>query len=129
MSFTHSIVVNYTADGAARSSISVQATGSAQASINESIADSTTDGEIEVSFPYANLTALIINSTQDVTLETNSGSAADDTLNLTANTPVLWYTGCGYTCPITADVTSIFITNASGAAATITADFLWDATP
>jgi hypothetical protein len=129
MSITHSVVVNYNADGVARASMQAQLTGSASAAFDESIADSSTDEEVEISFPYANLQALRLISDQDVTIETNDGSAADDTITLEANVPLVWWDGCGHANPFSADVTSLFITNASGSSANVKGDFLWDAIP
>jgi hypothetical protein len=95
----------------------------------ESVADSETDYEIVVALDVSAIQAIIITSDQDVTLETNSGAAPDDTIALTANNPYVWYTGSYYTNLLTTDITSIFITNASGSTATIDVLALVDATP
>jgi hypothetical protein len=50
------------------------------------------------------------------TIETNSSSAADDTITLAADTPLIWNTtiesSLGTVCPLTTDITTgIFVTN------------------
>jgi hypothetical protein len=55
---------------------------------------------------------------QTCTVETNSSSAADDTIVLTHGSPLIWNTEIlatlGTVCPITTDITTgIFVTNAA----------------
>lgn len=85
--------------------------------LNLSIPDSTTD--LEVVFPVDKdlCKVLVISSDKAITVETNSGSAPDDTFNVIATAPALYYPGIGYV--LTADITSLFITNASGGTATV----------
>lgn len=93
------------------------------------IADSTTDGEVVAALDVSALKSLMILSDQNVTIETNDGSSADDTLTLVGGEPLVWWDGCGYSCPLTADVTAFYITNASGATANVQMRFLSDPTP
>lgn len=88
----------------------------------ETVATGVTDREFAVAEIDASaMQFLWIYSDQDITIETNSGSAADDTITVTGGEGILWYTNSPFTNPITTDVTgSIFVTNASGATATIT---------
>ena len=107
-------------------------TGSANVSISESVADSTTDGQVIVpSIDVSALQAVYINSDQAVVIETNDGSSPDDTLTLVANVPYVWTSDSYDTCKLTTDigVNGVYVTNASGAAANIEMEFLLDATP
>ena len=102
--------------------------GSQRISLEESIANATTNGQVNVAIDVSKLIAIVINSTQNVTLETNDGSTPDDTIALEANVPYVWHENSYHSLLLTADVTALFITNASGAAATITVEALVDAT-
>lgn len=128
MSFTHKITQGW--EGGGRS-ISQQNnyTGSGEASIDESVPDSSTDLQINVAIDFSALQALYLVSDQDVTVETNNGTTPDDTINLLANKPLVWHAGSYHANPLTVDVTAIFVTNSSGAAAQIQLEALQDATP
>jgi len=128
MSISHTIAVNWT-DGAATSANDVTVTGTSAERISEAIADSTTDGAVTYTCDMSALAGLFIVSDQALTLETNSSSSPQETITLVADTPVVWYTGCGYTKPYAGDVTSLFATNASGSTANLTIVTITDATP
>ncbi len=104
-------------------------TGTLDINLDESVADSATDFEIVVGIDVSEIKAIMILSDQIVTLETNNGTTPDDTLNLTANNAYEWYEGSYFTNLLTTDVTSVFITNASGSTATIKILATVDATP
>lgn len=93
------------------------------------VADSATDFEVEIEIDVSRLAAYMIVSDQDVTMETNSGSAADETINLLANKPLVWAAGSYYTNLLATDITSLFFTNASGAEATVKIEAIYDVTP
>lgn len=104
-------------------------TDTAQQVIQEDIATAQTDSEIAFTLDVSEARVVWIHSTQDVTFETNSGAAPDDSISLTANAPYHW-TDDGYLVNLlTTDITAIFITNASGATATVTMGALYDSTP
>lgn len=96
--------------------------------VDESIAIAA-DNLVAWTLDLSQLKMLYIHSTQIVTLETNSSSAPDDTIILAAGQPLIWYTGYLYDNLITADVTQLFVTNASQAIATLNIECLFDATP
>lgn len=102
--------------------------GSQRISLEESIADAVTNGQINVALDVSKIIAICINSTKDVTFETNSGGSPDDTISLKANVPYIWHNQSYHTLLLGTDVTAVFITNASGAAATVTIEALVDAT-
>lgn len=89
----------------------------------------TTDMQVDVAIDVSQLKSLYIKSTTALTIETNSGSAADDTIVLVANEPLLWWDGCGWACPLTADVTGMFLTKAGAGDANVQMRFLVDPTP
>lgn len=109
----------------------VSKTGTAGAVLidGETIANSTTDGLIVVNLDVSAVKMFWIQSDQNITLETNSGSAPDDTLNLIAGEPYVWDSTMLDTFKLTADVTGFYFTNSSGATATIYCGAVWDATP
>lgn len=90
---------------------------------------STTDMQVDVAIDVSQLKSLYIKSSTALTIETNSGSAADDTLTLVANEPLVWWDGCGWSCPLTVDVTGMFLTKAGAGDANVQMRFLVDATP
>jgi len=128
MSTTYTFTLRW-ASGASTRSQDISVSDSAALIIDEAVADSSTDYEIACTLDQSEIAGLWIESDQDVTLETNDGSAPDDTISLRANEPLVWYTNSYYTCPITADVTALFITNASGDTANVRVRALYDATP
>jgi len=103
--------------------------GGYRQSLSESIPDESTDLEVVFPLDVSAIKAIFIKSDQDITIETNDGSSPDDTLTLTADCPYIWHENSEYTNLLTADVTSLFVTNASGAAATLEIEAIVDATP
>lgn len=85
------------------------------------IANSVTDQEVVFSIDRSQLVSLFLLASVAMTLETNSGSSATDTIALAAGIPYRWFTGQYNTCLITADVTKFFLTNASGGSGTFQA--------
>lgn len=75
------------------------------------------------------LKGVFIASDQDVLIEFNSNAGSGGSIALESNVPYTWIVGDVHSLLITADVVSVFITNASGADATIYFYFLQDATP
>jgi len=95
------------------------------------IADGVTDQEAACGIDFSQLTSLYILASVAMTLETNSSSAATNTIVLKAGIAYRWTSPGSYdTCKITADVTKIFLTNASGGSGTF--EMYWgygDVTP
>jgi hypothetical protein len=108
---------------------SLSFTGASLLKVSESIADEATDEEIIFSVDVSALQVAYIVSDQDVTLDTNSSGAPDETIELLANNPYVWYLGSYYANLLATDITSVFITNASGSTAEIDFVFLTDPTP
>ncbi|HEY1188101.1 MAG TPA: hypothetical protein VGE74_10615 [Gemmata sp.] len=99
--------------------VTVTLTGQNGTESNPDVPGSTTNQEEVIAFPYATLLEVFISSDVTLTLKTNSSSVPDDTITITAGKPLVWYAGCGLANPFTADVTKIYLTNATSG----TADF------
>lgn len=93
--------------------------GESQASVQTTIADGATDQEILLAIDISATKLVVFKSTQAVTVKTNSSGAPDDTLALTANIPMIWREGDYNAIFLSVDVSSIFVTNASGSDATL----------
>ena len=93
------------------------------------VPDSTSDQLCEIAIDVSQVKTFFIVSTQDVTVETNDGSTPDNTLSLVANEPYIWHVSALDTFQLDTDVTAMYITNASGAEATVYVDVVEDTTP
>lgn len=100
-----------------------------ETNLDIAVADEATALQANVAIDVSALKSLYIASDQDVTIETNSSGSPDDTIEITANVPLIWTPDCGFDCPLTADVTAFFLANASGEDATLQVRLLQDSTP
>ena len=128
MSASQSLLYQWTGAGEVISH-TITETDAAQVTIDESVADGQTDVLVACVIDVSEIAMLFIVSSQDVTLETNSGAAPDDSFSLRANEPLVWHTNSYHTRPLTVDVTGLYVTNASGAAANVKVRCLYDSTP
>ncbi len=131
MSFTQSMSWNWSGGGESVSG-AVSATDSGQVDpISDTIVTATTDRQYNWQLDVSLLKMIVMLSTQDITLETNSSSAPAHTFALKANIPLMWESTNGYfTNPFgSTDVTALYVTNTSGATATLNIRGLVDATP
>lgn len=95
-----------------------------------SVADSSTDFNINYAVDVSTVKTFWIVSTQDVTVETNDGTTPADTIALKANIPYVWIASAPYdTFLLGTDVVSLKVTNASGSAAVVTSGHTYDETP
>lgn len=129
MSYSHTLTQTIDPSGGNAVTANKQYTATSQVRVKEPVANGQTDRQIFVSIKVAVVKSIIIKSTQNVTLETNSGTTPSNTLNLLANVPYIWNTDSYDALKLTVDVTSVFITNASGASADIDIDVIVDPTP
>lgn len=83
---------------------------------------------VALSVDVSQVKGVFILSDQDVTLETNSSSAPDNTLSLKANIPYVWYTNKYDALKFTSDITALYVTNASAAVANLVVEILTDPT-
>jgi hypothetical protein len=126
---THTLTLGVAGSGISRS----KEIGNTQAGVNlidgETVTTGQTDYEINFDLDVSACKSFYLESDQDVTFETNDGSTPDDTIALKANEPYVWHSQSYDSFLLTTDVTSVFITNASGSTATIYCVALFDATP
>lgn len=108
---------------------SLSFSGSSATEVSESIPTASTDADIVIAIDVSAVKAFFIVSSAAITVETNDGSSPDDTLTLVAGQPYIWHTGSYDSFLLTADVTVLYITNASGSTADIEIRVLQDATP
>lgn len=89
-------------------------------SIDETFATGLTDAPLLWTLDVSQVQSIIILSDQDIKIETNAVDATGgNTLNLKANVPYIWTTDSYDTFKLTEDVEIAYITNASGATATL----------
>ena len=111
--FTHTITTNYTDDAGLVVTQPNKYTGQTEAAYDGSIAASTTDFLIDLAWPLTGMQALLIWSDTNLTLKTNSNTTPVQTIAVTANIPIKWGANEGNVNPITAAVTSLYVTNAT----------------
>ena len=122
--------LNETIMGSGISAVKVQSFSNvAHVQISEDVPTDETDLEIALVLDVDQIAFVYINSTQDVTFETNIAATPDNTIALTANNPYVWHTGSYHALLLTVDITKIFITNTSGSTAEVTVWALYDSTP
>lgn len=115
--------------GGASISQNVTLTAEAGQVIDVSVAGSTTDQRVNVAIDVSQLTHIFLLADGALTIQTNDGTTPDDTITLAAGKPLVWYSGCGLTCPLTVDVTDLYLTNAGGSAVALQVRIQADATP
>lgn len=109
---THVISQAYSVGGVAFSkTVQVEAESGQQVDIELQAAGETNKAFVEPTIDVSNLKALAVFSPVDCTLKTNDSGSPDDTINITANNPMIWYDGSGLACPISKDVTDWYVTS------------------
>jgi hypothetical protein len=96
---------------------------------NIELAGNAADVQVDLAFATARLKSFFIVADQDVTLETNSSSAAADSFELAAGVPLIWTEGSGIENPFGVDVTKIYLSNGAADAAIVQLRVLVDPTP
>jgi len=134
MSFTHKLSRSWSRSDATPLTYDKEVTQGVEQNVSEAIPDGSTDLLIpNFTIDLSQLKALFIACDQGITFETNNpggaSAAPDDSLSVPANQPVSWATGDVMSCPITTDVTQVYVTNDSGATANLEIRTLEDATP
>lgn len=110
---SHTMVIGNTA------TIAGKVLGANRSATNDGLAviDTTapigTNVEYEAAFTVAQIKSLAIYAAVACTIKTNSSSEPDDTITMVAGEIITWDENSVYACPITADVTSLFLTNAA----------------
>lgn len=117
-----------TLDGVTRSKTK-EITNTNIVSLEDSVANGQTNKEYVLALDQSQLNGLYIWADGAITLKTNSSGSPDDTLAVPAGIPYVWCTGMLGTLLITADVSKIFITNASGGVVNFIIKAIQDGTP
>jgi hypothetical protein len=104
-------------------------TGTGGLIVEESIPDLTEDQLVSLAFALDELQVFVMLSTRALTVKTNDADTPQETLTLAANSPFIYIPGSGVASPFLDDVTALYVSNASGGAATFTVRGLVDATP
>jgi len=110
-----------------QSSIALQqtesVTGNTEINADVAIPATTNNQQVHLAFTRANLQSVALYADAAVTIYTNSpsGSSPTDTIPLVAGQNSIWTlaTNLLAKCPFTADVTTIYITNAGGATSNV----------
>jgi hypothetical protein len=91
----------------------------------------TNDKQVECPIDVSEVKLLYIHSDQTVTFEFNDNAGAQGTFTVTANKPVIFFTGCAWALAdlLPADVTNFYISNAGATAAAVRIRILEDTTP
>lgn len=106
-------------DGLVRINATVTKNVSGNVSIEETVANATTNGLIACAFPATGLKMFAICSDRDVTVKTNSSGSPQETWNLKANQPFWWCENNPGSAPVAGAITALYVTNNSGADATL----------
>lgn len=109
--------------------VTISAEGERNANVTVNAA--TNDKRIEFPIDVSEVKLLYIHSDQDVTFEFNDNAGAQGSFAVTANTPIIFCTGCGWSLAdlLPADVTDFYISNAGATAANVRIRVLEDTTP
>jgi len=99
--------------------------------LSDQVAGLATDALWSVALDISQIQYLIISTDQDLTLETNSGGAPQETIALAANNALEWYKDAGIAIAtlFAGDVTALYFTNAGATAANVSIEVGLDATP
>lgn len=97
-------------------------------SISKAIPDSSTNLQVAYTLGFSACKFFKIVADQVLTVKTNSSSVPDATLVLVANEPYIWADGMLGAFLIADDITTLYVTNASGSAATLVIQSLEDPT-
>lgn len=120
--------LSYTwSNGGAPLAVTVEKTAGAEINIEEAISANQTNLAITLALDVSAMKSLVISSDVAMTLKTNSSGSPADTINLTANVPIVWHATNGFANILTTDVTVLYVTNT--AAGTLKLYALQDVTP
>jgi hypothetical protein len=117
--FTHQINTAYqTGAGTVVAAIS-QYTGTEEVGYDGTVPATTDLQEVDIAWIHANVHSLMIYSSAALTIKTNSSSSPTQTIVLTAGQALVWGTDHAEACPVTADVTKLFLSNDTAGIATV----------
>jgi hypothetical protein len=111
--FTDKISTTYTGNGAAVTVPFGTYTGSRDAGFAVVVPAGATNQAVTIVFPVAPIQSMVMASDQVVTVKVNSTTTpVPATITLKATAGLIWASDFATTCPLTADVTVMYISNA-----------------
>lgn len=119
MSFTHTLTQSYATNVGTVASATLTFTGDAEDDLDVAVPANSTNQLYSWAVTKTAMVAILLLCDQAVTIKTNSSSVPQDTINLAANTPVIWYSTSGATAPFSGNVTALYITNSQAVAANL----------
>ncbi len=120
MAFTQSLKYVWQKSGDTPIAREVVQVGSVAPALSVAVANGGTDVAISFAVDATTLQLFYLVSSQPLTVNTNSSTVPDDTWTLAAGIPLAWTVDDpDAPNPLSADITALYVTNASGAAATI----------
>ena len=97
-------------------------------SVSEVIPDASTDLLVAFAVDVSEIKSIVMWCDNECTVETNSGSVADETFNLLAGVPMIWNANMLEPNPWATDVTALYITTASVGASAFEIRCVYDPT-
>lgn len=114
---THTLSYSYSTGGSAAVT-AVSATAEEETNLDLTVPASSTNMLTAYVLDVSQCKGFFMVADADMTVKTNSSGSPAQTFTLTAGTPIAWIYGSG-TCPVTSDVTALYITSAAGGLLTI----------
>jgi hypothetical protein len=111
--FTHTLGTTYHTDAGTIATTTDVYTGDAENDLEEVVPASTTNKQYLMAIDVSKIVSMVIFANGALTLKTNSTSSPIDTVVLVANKVVVWNTDSVMANPLTADVTTLYATNAA----------------
>jgi hypothetical protein len=90
---------------------------------------STTNQQIIIAFTIAAMKSIFVKASGACTLKTNSSGSPDNTFSLDSDSGVMWHNQMSAANPITANVTTMYVTTPSGDPVDLEIYVLVDSTP
>lgn len=125
--FTHTVNQQVFAAGATITAQKAYSAGQ-QVSVDTNVAIGATNLNLVFALDVSQVQSFVMVSDQNLTVKTNSSGSPANTINLLANVPYVWTADAYHTFLLTTDVTSLYVTNASGALARLQIQALSDET-
>ncbi|MDP9292787.1 MAG: hypothetical protein M3O82_10560 [Verrucomicrobiota bacterium] len=116
---THVITTGYKNDAGTVSSVLKTYTGDAEENVEDVVAVGITNKLYTVAITKTQIVSMCIYSSGAVTIKTNSSSAPTETITLAAGDAKTWATDHAESCPFSANITALYVTNTGSVPATL----------
>jgi len=110
--FTDTISITYSGNGKAVTTPVGTYTGDADAGAAVVIPANTTNQDVAIVFPVADIQSLVMASDQNLTVKVNSTTTPTETILLKATAGLVWGVDYATDCPLGTNVTHFYVTNA-----------------